>query len=63
MENNKYTAIYEHRWMQGSHWHCLTKFKRIEIKQGESVLDALKREGIYESTVFLFHGHPLLQGE
>jgi hypothetical protein len=37
--------------------------RRIEKHQHETVGDMLKREGIDDSTVFLFVGHPLLQGE
>jgi uncharacterized protein YjaZ len=63
MKNEKFTAIYVERWMSGSHHHALTKFKRIEVKKGESVLDALTREGIAENTEYLFHGWSRLQGE
>ena len=59
----KYTAIYIDSWMAGSHMHSLTKFKRIEVKESETVLDALKREEIADSTVFLFEGWSKLQGE
>lgn len=59
----KYTAIYVDTWMSGSHMHSLTKMRRVEQKGTESVLDMLKREGIKNSTTFLFIGHPRLQGE
>lgn len=59
----EYTAIYEERWMSGSHWHCLTKMKRMTLFEHETVLEMLKREEIEDSTVFLFVGHPKLQGE
>lgn len=60
---NKYTAVYEDRWMSGSHMNVLTKICRFSVRNNESVLDALKRLNIEDSTVFIFHGHPLLQGE
>ena len=60
---NKFTAIYTDSWMAGSHWHTLTKMRRIEQHEGETVGDMLTREWIAESTVFLFIGHPAMQGE
>ena len=59
----KYTAIWTDRWQSGSHWHCLAKIKRIELEKNETVADALTREGIADSTDFLFVGWPKLQGE
>ena len=59
----QYTAIYNQHWMSGSHWQSLTQFKRFTVNEGETVLDALKRECIADSTVFLFEGWPRLQGE
>lgn len=61
--SNKFTAIYTESWMTGSHLHTLTKMSRIEQKDGETVSNMLMREGIEDSTVYLFHGHPLMQGE
>lgn len=61
--SNKFTAIYTDSWMAGSHCHTLTKMRRVEQFDGETVADMLKREGISDCTVFLFHGHPPMQGE
>ncbi len=36
----KYTAIYVDSWQSGSHTHSITKYKRIEVNEGETVLDA-----------------------
>lgn len=62
-ENQLYTAIYEERWQTGSHWHCLTKIRRIVLNVNETVKDMLIREGIDRDIVYLFHGHSRLQGE
>lgn len=61
--NSQYTAIYTDSWMSGSHRHTLTRMRRIEQRDGETVADMLKREDIADCTVFLFHGHAPLQGE
>jgi hypothetical protein len=37
--------------------------RRTEQKDGETVADMLRREDIEDSAVYLFHGHPLMQGE
>lgn len=60
---NNYTAIYIDSWMSGSHSHSLTKMRRFQTLEGESVLDALRREEIENETVFIFKGWPLLEGE
>jgi len=60
---NPYTAIYIDSWMTGSHRNTITKFRRIEQREGKTVGDMLEREGIADCTVYLFHGHPSLQGE
>lgn len=60
----KYTAIYVENWLSGSHMQYLTKYKRIEVdEEKESVMDVLDREEIGDQTVYLFVGHPKLQGE
>lgn len=59
----KYTAIYREDWARDSRNYALVQMKRIETQEGETVADALKREGIYDSAQFLFVGHPPLQGE
>lgn len=62
-ENNKFTAIYSDSWVSGGRMVSSTQMRRIEQKDGETVVDMLKREGIDRNTLFLFQGHPLLQGE
>ena len=37
--------------------------RRCEQRDGETVLDMLKREEIEDSVQFLFNGWPTLQGE
>lgn len=59
----KFTAIYTDSLMDGSHMQTLVKMRRIERAENETVLDMFKREGIEDSVVFLFKGHPLMQGE
>lgn len=59
----KYTAIYIESWMSGSRQHSLTKMMRCKKKEDETVGDMLERNGIAESTIFLFNGWPTLQGE
>lgn len=59
----KFTVIYTDSWMSGSNMHTLTKMRRIKKHENETMLDALYREGIAECAVFIFHDHPLLQGE
>lgn len=59
----KYTAIYIDRWQSGSHHHSSTKFLRFIKEDNETVLDALKRHNIADNTIYLFEGHPKLQGE
>ena len=61
----KFTAIYVDSWMSGSHWHSLTKMHRFIQHENETVMQALERsgKGIADATVFIFEGHPKLQGE
>lgn len=63
MENSKYTAIYVESWMSGSHRYSLTRMKRIEQQQGETVKQMLEREDVADGLVFLFEGHPKQEGE
>ncbi len=62
--NSKFTAIYIDSWVSADSYyhHTLTKMKRIEQRDGETVADMLERENIKDSTIFLFYGHPLMQG-
>jgi hypothetical protein len=59
----KYTAIYVESFQSGSHTISMTKMRRIELQDGESVRQMLERENIANETQYLFIGHPLLQGE
>lgn len=59
----QYTAIYTNSWMAGSNMQTLVEMRRIERKENETVLDMLISEGIDDSIVYLFKGHPTLQGE
>ena len=60
---NKFTVIYTDSWMSGSHRQTLTKMRRVKQRDGETVADMLKREELIDCAVFLFHGHPMMQGE
>lgn len=62
-EETLFTAIYVDSWMSGGHRRSLTKMRRITRLPDETVGDMLQREGIAESTNYLFKGHPPLQGE
>lgn len=59
----KYTAIYVESFMSGSHRHSMTKMARLTKLINEDVKSMLIRAGIEDSIVFLFHGHPSLEGE
>jgi hypothetical protein len=60
----KYTVIYNERWQSGSHWHCLTKMKRIEIEFNDSNLfQKISNEVGSEDICFIFEGWPKMQGE
>lgn len=61
--NNKYTAIYNEIMLVGSHTVSITKMKRIETIDGESILEMMIRENLYGKCCFLFVGHPQLEGE
>lgn len=61
--DNKYTAIYVEGWMSGSHYHSITKMKRIELHDCETIRDMLDREELGDTVQYLFHGHPPMQGE
>lgn len=61
--SNKFTAIYTDSWTSGRHQMTITRMKRVEQKDGETVSDMLRREDIEDCIVYLFHGHPLMHGE
>lgn len=60
----KYTAIYTERIQTGSHSNTLVCYRRIETLPGETPKDMLDREELGDGiTVYLFHGHAMLEGE
>lgn len=59
----KYTAIFNECFNVGSQRQTLTQFLRMEKRENETVEDMLKREGIAGCDIFIFVGHPLLEGE
>lgn len=61
-DDSKFTAIYVESWVVGSHRNHLTRFKRVELKEGETFDNMFAREEI-DNCVYLFHGWPKLQGE
>lgn len=54
----KYTVIWEDRWMRGSHHHCITKRTWVEA---ENIHDVMVEYGEYAR--FIFEGHQLSIGE
>lgn len=60
----KYTVIYTERWQSGSHWHALTKMKRVELECDDSnranrITEIVGTEDIQ----YIFHGWPMMLGE
>lgn len=61
--NKKYTAIYiENRQYDETHCISITKMKRIEQLDGETINAMLERELPWGQYEFLFEGHPELEG-
>ena len=58
-----YTVIYIDSFMKGSHMHSYTKMKRVSLQENESLDKCLEREGLKESAVYVFEGHPKLKDE
>lgn len=58
-----YTVIYVESWHSGSHKHSLTKMKRVELKNKETIKQMLVRENLLDIAVYIFEGHPKLEGE
>ena len=54
----KYTIIWEDRWVTGSHHHCTTKKSWVEA---ESVEALMREYGDYVR--YIFEGHLLTLGE
>lgn len=59
----KYTVIYVVSWMSGCHMQHITRMKRCIKQPNETCYDMLTREGLEDVSVFLFEGHPKLEGE
>ncbi len=59
----KYTIIFTHRFMSGCHMQTMIQYRRCELKEGENVRDMLVREELLDDAIFIFEGHPLLEGE
>lgn len=60
---NKYTVIYTERWQTGSHWHALTKAKRIETKNNKEIMKVAIEQCGTEDIQYIFNGHPTFVGE
>jgi hypothetical protein len=61
--DKKFTAIYQITLQTGSQWNYLTQVKRIFQKDNETLEEALKKENVYDSLLFLFEGWSKLEGE
>lgn len=58
-----FTVIYTDSWASCGKLHTATKMMRCVLERDETVLDMLMRYGVEDSVVFIFRGHPKLQGE
>lgn len=58
-QENKFTVI--HQYAAPYSMQYLTQMRRIELREGESVVEMLEREDL--SPLYIFHGHPKLEGE
>jgi len=60
----KYTVIYTKRWQSGSHWHALTKMKRVEIECNDTNRAAKLAEAVdTEDIQYIFKDWPPMLGE
>lgn len=57
MSKELFTAIWVESWMSGSHRCSLTRMRHGAVNPDEDITKALEREGILDSTVFVFNGH------
>jgi hypothetical protein len=55
----KYTIIYNIAFRSGSHTHTATELERVETDN----LQLLMKEEKYNNAIFVFEGHPALEGE
>jgi len=60
---DKYTAIYVDSWMSGSHRQSITKYARLTVRPDETLKEALEASDLLNCVVFIFEGHPKLEGE
>jgi len=59
----KYTVIYTKRWQSGSHWHALTKMKRVEVECDDTNRVAKLTEAVDKEDIdYIFKGWPLMVG-
>ncbi len=61
--SQRFTAIHYVRLSENNQTVVAANMRRFELEAGETVADALEREGILDTTTFLFVGWPMLQGE
>lgn len=60
----KYTAVWNDVWMQGSHQCSVTKICRFQTDRTDVLVALDESKGIFpESVVYLFLGWPIMQGE
>lgn len=60
---HRYTVIYNVRWQTGSHWHTLTKVKRVEVETNEKLIEQIIEKVGSPDIQFIFEGWPKMQGE
>lgn len=63
VEPLKFTVIYRDTMQSGSHTLVSVCMKRIFQRTNETLMQAVKREGILDNLEYIFVGHPLLDGE
>lgn len=56
----KYTIIYSHGWMSGSHYHAVTKSDRVLTND---LAELLKTDKYAGNVWFVFIGWPAFEGE
>lgn len=59
----KYTVIYQESRMMGSHRNSIVKFERITLNPNETLRECLVRLDLWDFMLFIFEGHPPLEGE
>jgi hypothetical protein len=56
---NKFTVIYNDHFQRGSHWHSITKIKRLTAPDIKTVMGS----SYGQDAVFIFQGWPRMAGE